>query len=234
MIEISKVTKKYGKNIIVNNLSLKIKAGSIFGFLGPNGAGKTTTIKMLTGLNNPDIGEITIDGINSESISAKRITGYMPEDPYFYDHLTGYEFLELCLGLSTDKKPDHSIIKETLDKVGLEHAFNQAIDTYSKGMKQRLGLGQAIIHRPKYIFLDEPLDGLDPIGRNDFKKIMKKLKEQKSTIFLNSHILADVEELCDEIGIIHKGNLLYSGKVNNFCKKNELEKEFVQLIEKSK
>lgn len=233
MIEISNVTKKYGQNIIVDSISLKISNGSIFGFLGPNGAGKTTTIKMLVGLNKPDTGSITINNLNSCSIKAKVRTGYMPEDPYFYDHLTGFEFLELCLRLSQGRDSDLSAIEDTLKDVGLNDAAKKPLRTYSKGMKQRLGLAQAIVHKPKYIFLDEPLDGLDPIGRNDFKNILRKLQERGSTIFLNSHILSDVEELCDQIGIIHHGKLKYSGEVKGFCKKGGLEKEFVKLINNS-
>jgi len=243
MINISKVTKKYGKTIIVDNLSLKINDGTVFGFLGPNGAGKTTTIKMLVGLNKPDTGEIKINKYVASSIQSKQTSGYMPEDPYFYDHLTGYEFLEFCLSLSSDyrSKPQvensdssrissNGIITKMLETVGLSEAKNKMINTYSKGMKQRLGLAQAIIHKPKYIFLDEPLDGLDPIGRNDFKNILRGMKKQGSTIFLNSHILSDVEELCDEIGILNHGKLLYTGKVSEFCKRGELEKRFVELI----
>jgi len=262
MIKITNLTKSYSKTKIVDDLSLEIKKGSIFGFLGPNGAGKTTTIKMLVGLSKPDGGEIKIEDKNISK--SREIIGFMPEDPYFYDHLTALEFLQYMGSLfdlprhpelphshpeqsegsrpraggfarffanaQNDKIGILNKINQLLGLVGLGKAKNQPIEYFSKGMKQRLGLAQAIINDPDYIFLDEPLDGLDPIGRREFKEILLELKKRGKTIFFNSHILSDVEEICDQIGIINKGKLIYSGDVKGFCKNKSLEDAFVDKI----
>ncbi|MFA4995986.1 MAG: ABC transporter ATP-binding protein [Patescibacteria group bacterium] len=225
MIKITNLSKSYGKTKIVDDLNLEIKKGSIFGFLGPNGAGKTTTIKMIVGLSKPQKGIIEIGG---KPISKNReIIGFMPEDPYFYDHLTALEFLNFMKNLFTITNGDS---EKMLKKVGLEKAAKEKIENFSKGMKQRLGLAQAIINDPDYIFLDEPLDGLDPIGRREFKEILLDIKKRGKTIFFNSHILSDVEEICDQIGIINKGKLIYSGDVKGFCKNKSLEDAFVDKL----
>ncbi len=231
MIQIKKLCKSYYKQVIVDELSLEIKKGTVFGFLGPNGAGKTTTIKMLVGLNPPDYGTVTVNKNDPLNAKTREIIGFMPENPYFYDHLSGLELLQFCDELCTNK-PNKNKYSELLKEVGLYDARKNMIKTYSKGMKQRLGLAQAIIHDPDYIFLDEPLDGLDPIGRIEIKKIINKLKKEGKTIFFNSHILADVEEICDQIGIINKGKLIYSGDVKRFCKEKSLEAAFVDAIRK--
>ena len=229
MIKISKLYKNYGKEKIVKNISLSIKKGSVFGFLGPNGAGKTTTIKMLVGLSSPSSGKITINNKDPKDQITRERIGFMPEDPYFYDHLTGSELLKFCGDLFNIENDEeyHSYI---LENVGLFNARNKMINTYSKGMKQRLGIAQSLVNDPDYIFLDEPLDGLDPIGRAEIKKIILKLKKQKKTIFFNSHILADVNEICDEIGIIDKGDLIYSGSIRKFRGKKTLEEKFVEVV----
>lgn len=230
MIKISNVTKKYGRDVVIDDLSLSIKDGSVFGFLGPNGAGKTTTLKIILGLIKDYDGIITI---NDEILTAKtkEKIGFMPEDPYFYDHLTGLEFLKFCGGLfNYSRGKNNGYFLNILDQVGLYDARAMMVRNYSKGMKQRLGLAQALVNDPDYIFLDEPLDGLDPIGRADIKNIIKDLKKRKKTVFLSSHILSDIEELCDEIGIIDKGKLLYAGKVGRFCKNKSLEEAFVSII----
>ena len=229
MIQIKKLCKSYYKQVIVDELSLEIRKGTVFGFLGPNGAGKTTTIKMLVGLNSPDSGTVTVNKNDPLNAMTREIIGFMPENPYFYDHLSGLELLQFCDELSTNK-PNKNKYSELLKEVGLYDARKNMIKTYSKGMKQRLGLAQAIIHDPDYIFLDEPLDGLDPIGRIEIKKIILNLKKKGKTIFFNSHILADVEEICDQIGIINKGRLIYSGNVKKFCQEKPLESAFVEAI----
>ena len=235
MIKISKVSKSYYKQTIVDNLTLTIKSGSVFGFLGPNGAGKTTTMKMLVGLNKPDHGSILIYGSDPALAETRRKIGFMPENPYFYDHLTGLELLRFCDELSEGSEAKSlTDYQKVLENVGLKGAGNKMIREYSKGMKQRLGIAQSIIHNPDYIFLDEPLDGLDPIGRIEIKNIVKKLKKQGKTIFFNSHILADVEEICDAIGIINHGRLIYTGSVAKFCGKQSLEKAFVEIISNHK
>lgn len=229
MIKITNLVKNYGKETVVRSLTLSVKRGSVFGFLGPNGAGKTTTIKMIVGLSQKTSGTVEIDGKDLSNLTNRQNIGYMPEDPYFYEQLTAREFLDFMAGLFKGETRD---ISDTLELVGLKHASNQKVGTFSKGMKQRLGLAQTIINEPEYIFMDEPLDGLDPIGRLEFKKIFLKLKAEGKTIFFNSHILSDVEEICDEIGVIFKGKLIYSGNIENFCKGVGLEKKFVQTINK--
>lgn len=250
MIEIKELTKEYDGKAVVAGLNLTIKNGSIFGFLGPNGAGKTTTVKMIVGLAKSTTGTIKFDHKNID----KSTIGYMPEDPYFYDRLTAIEFLEFMASLFPSyqfKKTVSGVgsqgiggrlrnespcplqkekIIELLDTVGLKDSSNQKIGNFSKGMKQRLGLAQAIINDPRYLFLDEPLDGLDPIGRLEFKKIILDLKKQGKTIFFSSHILSDVEEICDEIGILNRGKLIYAGQIKEFCGKDNLEKKFVEII----
>lgn len=231
MIKISHITKKYGKEVIVDDLSLNIKKGSVFGFLGPNGAGKTTTLKIILGLIKDYDGIITIEDEDATSSSIKQRIGFMPEDPYFYDHLSGLEFLKFCGQLfNFSRNKINGYYLNILDEVGLYDSRKMMIRNYSKGMKQRLGLAQALVNNPDYIFLDEPLDGLDPIGRADVKNIIKDLKKRKKTVFLSSHILSDIEELCDEIGIIDKGKLIYHGGVKKFCGKKSLEDRFVEAV----
>ncbi|MFA6963316.1 MAG: ABC transporter ATP-binding protein [Patescibacteria group bacterium] len=229
MIKIEKLEKKYSETVVVSDLNLEVKKGTIFGFLGPNGAGKTTTVKMVVGLSQPSKGKVTIDGKGLDTLSSREKIGYMPEDPYFYEQLNAHEFLEYMRSLFKDNKAD---IDEILKLVGLSNVKEKKVGAFSKGMKQRLGLAQALVNNPEYLFLDEPLDGLDPIGRLEFKKIFLKLKKEGKTIFFNSHVLSDVEEICDDIGIIHKGKLIYAGSVEKFCKGKNLEKRFVEEIEK--
>ncbi|OQA04279.1 MAG: putative ABC transporter ATP-binding protein YxlF [bacterium ADurb.Bin400] len=231
MINITNLSKHYGKHKVVDGLSLTIDTGTIFGFLGPNGAGKTTTMKMLVGLSRPDAGTITIGKNNITEITAKSQIGYMPEDPYFYDHLHALEFLEFMNELfPKNLRHSNQDLTQTLKLVGLDSARNKKIKHFSKGMKQRLGLAQSLVNDPGYIFLDEPLDGLDPIGRREFKEIILGLKKRGKTVFFNSHILSDVEELCDAIGIIHHGHLIYEGPVKQFMKGKPLETRFVETI----
>ena len=233
MIELRDVVKKYDGRAAVDGLTLTIKKGSVFGFLGPNGAGKTTTIKMIVGLVRADSGTILIDGHLPSDKTIRERLGFMPEDPYFYERLTGMEFLRFCAQLfakSYDTTTDE--YARILKLTGIYEARDKKIAAYSKGMKQRLGFAQAIVNDPDYILLDEPLDGLDPIGRREMKRIILSLKHKGKTIFFNSHVLADVEELCDEIGILHEGKLLYTGAVRAFCDGRPLEERFVEEVEK--
>ena len=230
MVEFSHLTKTYKKRNVVDDFSVKVDV-PIFGFLGQNGAGKTTIMKMLVGLLTPTAGTITVDGEISSHASSKKRTGYMPETPYFYEHMTGMEFLRFCDELFESNKGRQTIYEELLKKVGIFDARNAQIRTYSKGMRQRLGFAQALVNDPEYLFLDEPLDGLDPIGRREMKEVMLTLKTEGKKIFLNTHILADVEEICDEVGIIHQGKLLYAGSVKAFCAGRPLEERFMELVE---
>ena len=235
MIEIRNLRKSYGGHPVVDNLSLTVKTGSVFGFLGPNGAGKTTTMKMLVGLARADSGAIKIDGHEPHDTASRERIGFMPEDPYFYDRLTGMEFLMFCGQLfKKSYRKTEKEYSEILKLAGIYDARGHAIATYSKGMKQRLGFAQALVNDPVHIFLDEPLDGLDPIGRREIKLMIKKLHADGKTIFFNSHVLADVEEICHEIGIIHQGRLVYAGDVKQFCNGRTLEEQFVTVIEKER
>ena len=230
MIEITNLHKSVGVKDIVNGFSLTIPSGRVFGFLGPNGAGKTTTMKMLVGLSSPTSGTVRVGGHNPMDAHAREHIGFMPEAPYFYEHLSGLEFLEFCGSLFA-KPVSRAHCLHLLETVGIAHAKDQKITTYSKGMKQRLGFAQALVNDPSYVFLDEPLDGLDPIGRRAMKQIIMKLKIEGKTIFFNSHILFDTEELCDEIGVLHQGTLLYAGPVEEFTRGRSLEEQFVTTIE---
>lgn len=234
MIEIKNLTKIYDfDHKVVDDLTMSIPKGIVFGFLGPNGAGKTTTIKILVGLNEPDKGNVTLDGKSSSDTSTRELIGFMPEEPHFYDELTGIEFLELSARLfDKSKNKSRSDLEGLLKKSGIHHAKDKKIRNYSKGMKQRLGFAQSIVNDPEYIFLDEPLEGLDPIGRREMKKMLDELKKTDKTIFFNSHILSDVESMCDKIGIIHQGKLVYSGPVKDFTNSLSLEDRFVEEINK--
>ena len=232
MIRINKVSKTYdGARNVVDNLSLTIPDGTVFGFLGPNGSGKTTTIKMVVGINKPDNGSITIDGAGPAIESTREKIGFMPEEPHFYNQLTGLEFMKFSNSLfELTKNLSEKELEALLQKAGIYEARNSKIKTYSKGMKQRLGFAQALVNNPTYVFLDEPLEGLDPIGRRELKTMIEDLKKTGKTIFFNSHILADVETLCDQIGIINRGKLIYSGPVAPFRGDMSLENKFVETI----
>ena len=236
-IHISNLSKSYGKHNeiqVVKNISLTLNKGTVFGFIGPNGAGKTSTIKMLVGLSKPTSGSITIAGETPYDIEVKKHIGFMPESPTFYQYLTGKEFLEFIATLFNIHNKDKRI-KDVLMEVNLLHAQNKKIRTYSKGMSQRLGLAQAIINDPSILFLDEPLDGLDPLGRAEVKKIILNLKEQGKTVFLNTHILGDVAEICDLVGVIDNGSLIALDNPKTMASGfHDLEDAFVTMIKNNR
>jgi ABC-2 type transport system ATP-binding protein len=231
MVEFSHLSKAYKKGrVVVDDFSLKVDV-PIFGFLGQNGAGKTTIMKMIVGLLAPTKGSITLNGRQSTEEAAKKKMGYMPETPYFYERMTGIEFMRFCDELDGSRENRGAHYETLLKKMGIHGAKDFEIRTYSKGMRQRLGFAQALVNDPEYLFLDEPLDGLDPIGRREMKEAMLALKAEGRKIFLNTHILYDVEETCDAVGIIHEGKLLYAGPVAAFTKGKHLEERFVELVE---
>ena len=193
----------------LENLSFEIRRGEVFGFLGPNGAGKSTTIKMLLNLIYPDKGVISILGIDVQDKEVRRSVGYLPENPYFYDYLTAEEILWFggrSSGLTKKEALERS--ENVLSKVNLQASKKRRLRTYSKGMLQRVGLALALINNPEVVILDEPMSGLDPIGRKMVGDMILELKSQGKTVFFSSHILTDVERFCDRVGIIVNGTLM--------------------------
>jgi ABC-2 type transport system ATP-binding protein len=224
------------KKQVLKSISLIISRGEVFGFLGPNGAGKTTTIKIITGLIKPDSGHVSIFGQAVNSMAAKRKIGFMPESPYFYEHLTGFEFLKIH-ALLHDLKDYESRVEDLLERVGLREAKDLQLRQYSRGMLQRIGLAQALVGSPELLVLDEPLTGLDPIGRKEIKDLIIEQKEKGTTIFFSSHILPDAEAVCDRIGIIIEGEIKEVGLLSSLLKKGTktdeitLEDWFVKQLE---
>jgi ABC-2 type transport system ATP-binding protein len=200
---------------VLTDLSFSVEKNEIVGFLGPNGAGKTTTIKILNRLAFPDSGTVTVFGEEAgRRPQLRRRIGFMPEQPYFYEYLTGEEFLGLCghlNGLSRAEIASRS--QRMLSRVGLDGAGRIAIRKYSKGMMQRLGLAQALLHEPELVILDEPMSGLDPVGRMEVRNLILELKASGKTVFFSSHIISDVEALCDRVIILLKGRKVAEGKV---------------------
>lgn len=199
----------------IENLNLEVEAREIFGFLGPNGAGKTTTIKILVGLAKPTSGRALVFGKPSTDVPIKRQIGFLPESPYFYEYLNAVEYLKLCAQLSGMDSYEHDKqIKKLLNLVRLERFAKMSLKGFSRGMLQRLGIAQALIHNPELVILDEPMGGLDPIGRREFRDIILTLKTQGKTIFFSTHILADVEMICDRVGILVNGKLINTGRLD--------------------
>ena len=199
---------------VLHDVSLRVERGEIYGFLGPNGAGKTTSMKCLLGLLTPDRGTIEIFGRNGSEPAARQKLGYLPEQPYFYAHLTGRELIDyfgrlFCLPRATRVHRT----AELLERVGMTANADVPIKQYSKGMLQRVGLAQALINDPELVILDEPMSGLDPIGRREIKDIILGLKEKGTTVFFSSHILGDAEALCDRVGLLFEGRILNESSV---------------------
>src|SRR5712672_2643572 len=195
-------------------LQLTVEDGEIFGFLGPNGAGKTTTLKLLMGLVFPTAGSARILGCEWTDPSVKAQIGFLPEQPYFYDYLTAHELLEYYGRLSGVPGRDRKRrVEEVLTRVGLTDIQGVQLRKFSKGMLQRVGIAQAILHDPKLVFLDEPMSGLDPMGRREVRDLIEQLKREGKTVFFSTHILSDAEALCDRVAIIHLGELRGVGVV---------------------
>jgi len=218
-INISKEFKRgigYKKVRALEDLNLEIHKGEVFGFLGPNGAGKSTTIKILMDLIHPNGGSASILGKDIRSVEARRSVGYLPESPYFYDYLSAEELLWFggrAAGLTKRAIAERS--EMLIDKVSLREARTRHIRTFSKGMLQRAGLALALIHDPDVVILDEPMSGLDPIGRKMVGDLLVELKSQGKTVFFSSHILTDVERFCDRVGILVAGRLRMVDSLNN-------------------
>ncbi len=219
VIEIERLSMEYvtgfWRNKRVRSLedvSLEVYPGEVFGFLGHNGAGKTTTLKILMRIVYPTGGRARILGCSLDDIAMRRRIGYLPETPYFYDYLTGYELLDyfgrLC-GLDATQRAQR--IRDMLALVGMQHAAHRPLRKYSKGMLQRIGIAQAILHDPEVVFLDEPMTGLDPIGRREVRDIIAGLRDRGKTVFFSTHILSDVEALCDRVAILKQGRRVAYG-----------------------
>ena len=218
-LELSHVHKKFKTGFLnlrtataVSDLSLALRTNEIVGILGPNGAGKTTTLKMVTGLIFPTAGEVRLFGEPVNRRAARARMGFLPENPYFYDYLTAEEFLHMACGLADMPIAGRGArVTAMLKRLGIHHARALPMRKFSKGMLQRAGLAAALIHDPDLVILDEPLSGLDPIGRRDFREIILDLKRAGKTVLFSSHILPDVEDLCDRVAIIVKGRLREEG-----------------------
>jgi ABC-2 type transport system ATP-binding protein len=211
-IEIVGLRKEYRGQVALHDLSLTVKRGEIFGFLGPNGAGKTTTIKILTGLVRASAGQARILGRPIEDRRARRLVGYLPETFRFHEWLTGSGLLDFhgrLAGLSSAQLRRR--IPEVLEKVGLAGRGGDRISTYSKGMTQRIGLAQALIHRPEVVLLDEPTSALDPVGRREVRDLIRALRAEGTTVFLNSHLLSEIELVSDRVAIVDRGRVVRSG-----------------------
>ncbi|KYN76321.1 bacitracin ABC transporter ATP-binding protein [Clostridium sporogenes] len=208
VLQVENIHKKIGKREIIKDVSFSVKEGEIFGFLGPNGAGKTTTIRMMVGLIAPTKGRIKIMGhdIQKERIKSLKNVGCIVENPDMYNDLTGMQNLKYYADLYGDITKER--INEVAELVGLKDRINDKVKKYSLGMKQRLGLGQSILSNPKLLILDEPTNGLDPIGMHEFREIVKDIaKKNNSAVFISSHILSEIEQMCDHFAIINKGSI---------------------------
>ncbi|HEX9119560.1 MAG TPA: ABC transporter ATP-binding protein [Terriglobales bacterium] len=197
-------------------LTLTVPEGEVFGYLGPNGAGKTTTLKLLMGLIFPSGGSAKVLGADWRDPRVKAQIGFLPEQPYFYDYLTASELLDYYAQLSSlDARERRRRISAVLSRVGLAESGHTQLRKFSKGMLQRVGIAQAIIHDPKLVFLDEPMSGLDPVGRREVRDLIQSLKDEGKTVFFSTHILSDAEALCDRVAVLHKGELRGVGVVQD-------------------
>ena len=237
-IETNDLTKRYGSLTAVNKLNLKVKTNTIHGFLGPNGAGKTTTIKLFVGLLKPDEGTINIFGqeVVGDRPDVRLRMGYMPELPKFPKHLTGYELLDIygkMYGLNVQERREQ--VPRLLEMVGLEGRGNDRIGKYSKGMQQRIGIAQALINNPELVIMDEPSLGLDPVGMVEVREIMKAIVKRGMTVFISSHLLHEVQQVCSHITIINRGITIASDTLENLSNQllgpSTLEVEVTKLTD---
>lgn len=232
MLEIKNFSKHYGSFCAVNNLSINVKDGEIYGFIGHNGAGKSTTIKAVVGAMDFDGGEIIIDGtsVKKEPIACKKKIAYVPDNPDIYEYLTGIQYLGfVCDMYGVSKEERAGRINEYAEVFQLSANLGDLISSYSHGMKQKLVLISALVHNPKLLVLDEPFVGLDPIASFKLKEIMRKLTEGGGAIFFSTHVLEVAEKLCDRVGIIKKGELAFEGTVEEVKERGNLESLFLEI-----
>jgi ABC-2 type transport system ATP-binding protein len=229
-IRVTNLTKIYSDVKAVNNASFTVKKGEVFGFLGPNGAGKTTTIKSIIGLIHPNTGQVYINGINTRENSklSKKFIGYLPEKVAFYDNLTALQNMYFYADM---KDVSRSECEPLLKEMGLEHAVNKKVGEFSKGMQQRLGMARSLLGSPPILILDEPSGGLDPRGVALIRNKIKEMKNKGSSIFVSSHILAEVQEVCDRVGIISKGVIVAEDTVDRLRSRLNLKPKLVLELE---
>jgi len=243
-ISVRGLTKVYGGRLkdsvpAVDNISFTVAEGEVFGFIGPNGAGKTTTIKILLGLLFPTSGEAEVLGRPAGDIETKRRISYLPESPYFYEHMTGAEVIDFyCRLFRMDAAARKQKTQELLERVGLAEDGNRTLRQYSKGMLQRIGIAQALINDPDLLFLDEPTSGLDPMAHKDITELIASLGKQGKTVFLSSHQLGDVETVCDRVAIINRGRIVKIGTLDDLLRAGRtvvtLAKPTDELVDKLK
>lgn len=234
MLKIKNFTKIYSNGkVAVDNISLDVEDGDIFAFIGPNGAGKTTTIKSVVGINDFNNGEILINGMDivKNPIECKKIIAYIPDNPDIYESLTGTQYLELIADIfRIGKEERNTLTKQYATQLEILNDLNSPISTYSHGMKQKLVLISAFIHRPKLIIMDEPFVGLDPKASFTVKEIMKQLVKEGSAIFFSTHVLEVAEKLCNKVAIINNGKIIASGTMDEVKKDKSLEKVFLESV----
>jgi len=235
MISLTSVIKKFGSVTAVDNVSYTVEKGEYFALLGPNGAGKTTIVRMLLGFSSPTSGTISIDGISVGDSGVRKKVGYLAENHRIPPYLSGREYLlrHAALvgldGISAKKE-----VQRILEIVGMSGQDRKKSSTYSKGMAQRIGLGAAILGKPKLLILDEPVSGLDPLGIRDVRKVLDDLRQEGVTVVLNSHLLSEVEKTCDTAAIMHKGKIVVKDSIDAIVKGNEtLEDVFIRIVEGS-
>ena len=232
MLKIKNLTKTYGHKKAVDDLSLHIESGNIYGFIGHNGAGKTTTLKAIVGIMNFDSGDIYIDGksIKKDALACKKIMAYIPDNPDLYEYLTGIKYLNfICDVYGVDQEKRTERIKKYSDMFELSDSLGEVISAYSHGMKQKLAIIAALVHEPKLIIMDEPFVGLDPKATHLLKQLMRQMCDQGAAIFFSTHVLEVAEKLCDKIAIIKAGKLIVSGNTQDVIGDESLEDVFLEL-----
>ena len=235
MIEIKNVTKKYGDNKAVNNVSFTVNDGDIFAFIGHNGAGKTTLIKAIVGIHDIDEGDILIDGlsIKDNPIECKKLMAFVPDNPETYEHMKAIDYINfICDMYEVDTKTRENNIKKYSKMFGMEDKLNDTIDSYSHGMKQKIVLISALAHNPKILIMDEPFVGLDPKAVFDIKEVLNERAKEKKIVFYSTHILDVAEKLCSRVAIIKNGKLIKSGSMKEIKGDESLEKVFMELEDK--
>ena len=237
MLQIAHYTKRYGNKVAVDDLSLEIQAGEIFGFIGHNGAGKTTTIKAVAGILPYEEGTITVDGLSvkDDPLECKKRIAYIPDNPDLYEFLSGIRYLNFVADIfEVPRKEREERIHYYADLFELTGDLGSSVGTYSHGMKQKLSLIAALIHEPKLMLLDEPFVGLDPKAAHDLKKIMRQMCDRGGAIFFSTHVLEVAEKLCDKVAIIKAGRLVASGTMNEVRGDESLEQVFLELVDNEK